>query len=89
MKNLRDEITIYYQMESPTRDDTIAVFDKIRQLVEAFEEEGLFSLEMALRITEQSRLQARLGDIRAAEMMHRRALIVRRLCIGAEHPFCR
>ncbi|KAK8087869.1 SET domain-containing protein 5 [Apiospora hydei] len=89
MKVLRDEIAEHYRSISPTRDETMAAIAKVRDLIGVLKEEGLFCLEMALRIMEQSRLHGLLGDREGAEIASRRSMIVQRLCIGFEHPSCR
>ncbi|KAK8083825.1 hypothetical protein PG996_002606 [Apiospora saccharicola] len=82
-------MTAYYQMEAPSQDDTLAAIATLRDLVETIEEEDLTGLELSLRLGEQARLQGLVGDTEGARITQRRSMIVRRLCVGADHPSCR
>ncbi|KAK7941335.1 uncharacterized protein PG986_013722 [Apiospora aurea] len=86
MKEIRDEITRHYQAESPSDDDTLNVITKLRELIQLIEEEEAVGLELSLRIGELGRLQGATGDSVGARMTERRAMVVRRLCVGADHP---
>ncbi|KAK7923466.1 SET domain-containing protein [Apiospora marii] len=88
MKSLRAELTAHHQAEAPTMDAIRQAIAVSRQLIDTMEQEGLFGIEMALCLAEQSRLYALLGDDESKDRLHRQSLIVRRLCIGAEHPSC-
>ncbi|KAK6863803.1 hypothetical protein PG995_000331 [Apiospora arundinis] len=88
MQVLRREVTSYYSLPSPTEEETVAAIAKLRELIGVMEEEGLMGLERPLCIAEQARLQGVLGDEEGQQLTHRRAMIARRLCIGAEHPSC-
>ncbi|KAK8035806.1 hypothetical protein PG991_001879 [Apiospora marii] len=88
LKTLRAELTAYHQAESSTMDATRQAIATSRELVETLEQEGLVGLEMALCLAEQSRLHTILGDGESADRLNRQSLIIRRLCVGAEHPSC-
>ncbi|KAK8050730.1 SET domain-containing protein [Apiospora phragmitis] len=89
MRDLRDCLDYYYQMESPTQDDTLRAISWVREIVELIGEEGQTGLELALCIGEQARLQGILGGEEGSQATQRRSMIIRRLCLGAEHPSCR
>ena len=89
MKDLRDELVDYYQLAAPTRDETLAAIASLRDLVTTMEEEDITGVELSLRLGEQARLQEIVGDNEGARMTQSRSMIVRRLCVGADHPSCR
>ncbi|KAK7968949.1 hypothetical protein PG988_008022 [Apiospora saccharicola] len=91
LKMLRAELTAHHRAAeegAPTMDAVRQAISVSRRLVEMLEQEGLFGLEMALCLAEQSRLYEVLGDGDSKERLYRQSLIVRRLCVGAEHPSC-
>ena len=89
MKDLRERLNVYYQMASPTQEENMAAIGTLRDIVETLEEEGIIGLELSLQLGEQARLQGVVGDTEGARMTQRRSMIVRRLCVGADHPSCR
>lgn len=88
MKSLRDQLTAQHGAESPSPEEIREAISASRELVSVMEAEGLAGLEMALCLAEQSRLHAILGDEDSQERLHRQSLIVRRLCVGFDHPSC-
>ncbi|KAK8140167.1 hypothetical protein PG984_000233 [Apiospora sp. TS-2023a] len=88
MKSLRAQLTAHHRAEAPSMEAVRQAIAVCRELVETLEQEGLVGVEMALCLGEQSRLYAILGDDDSKERLHRQSLIIRRLCIGAEHPSC-
>ena len=88
MTELRNELTQYHRAESPSLEDTRAAIAVSRELIQTLEEESLVGLELALCLAEQARLFELLGDDESKERVNRQSLIVRRLCLGFDHPSC-
>ncbi|KAI1763411.1 hypothetical protein GGR53DRAFT_467446 [Hypoxylon sp. FL1150] len=87
MANLRREISAYYMGLAERQDGDIYVaIAKLRELVSLFEEEGLFGLELSLVYVEQARLFAQLGDDVGRRDKFRKAVQIRLLCLGSDHP---
>ncbi|RYP34230.1 hypothetical protein DL767_004353 [Monosporascus sp. MG133] len=86
MIELRRKLTLYNQNNAPTEEDHYEAMLHLRQLVETMEEEQLESLELSLCYAEQARIFALLGDERGRRDKTRKALQLRLLCLGADHP---
>ncbi|KAK8087870.1 hypothetical protein PG997_002831 [Apiospora hydei] len=88
MKSLREQLTRYHEAESPSPEEIQEAISVSRELVKIMEDEGLLGLEMALCLAEQSRMFTVLGGSESAERLNRQSMIIRRLCIGFDHPSC-
>ncbi|KAK8055625.1 SET domain-containing protein 5 [Apiospora rasikravindrae] len=88
MKSLREQLTRHHEAELPGPEETREAISASRELIKTMEDEGLFGLEMALCLAEQGRMFTILGDNESAERLNRQSMIIRRLCIGFDHPSC-
>ncbi|KAK7941334.1 uncharacterized protein PG986_013721 [Apiospora aurea] len=88
LKAFRDVLTQYHRLESPSMADTRLAIATSRQLVGVLEQEGLVGLDMSQCLAEQARMFATLGDNESEERVNRQAMIIRRLCVGFDHPSC-
>ncbi|RYP80547.1 hypothetical protein DL769_002431 [Monosporascus sp. CRB-8-3] len=86
MFEFRHKLTLYNQNNDPTEDGHYEAIPHLRQPVETMEEEQLESLELSLCYAAQARTFALLGDERGRRGKMRKALQLRLLCLGADHP---
>ncbi|KAI6083239.1 hypothetical protein F4821DRAFT_281045 [Hypoxylon rubiginosum] len=87
MARLREELSAYYKGAGEDQDGEIYVaIAKLRELASLFEEEGLYSLELSLVYVEQAQLFAMLGDDVGRRDKIRKAVQIRLLCLGTDHP---
>ncbi|KAI1097543.1 hypothetical protein F4804DRAFT_351528 [Jackrogersella minutella] len=86
MARLRGELSAYYQRESSGQDDIYDAMAKLRRIAQLMENENLIGLELSLIYVEQAQLFDKLHDERGRRDKLRKAVQIRLLCLGADHP---
>ncbi|RYP78753.1 hypothetical protein DL771_000420 [Monosporascus sp. 5C6A] len=86
MVELRRRLTTYNQNNNASEESHYEAITNLRELVTCMEEETMESLELSLCYLEQARILSLLGDERARRDKARKALQLRLLCLGADHP---